>query len=717
MFSQTNINRLVIVALLWAAAIITIQARLVKLQVFSAKNFKQRAIGQQRKSKDIPARRGSIYDRNGKLLATDNYFFDIYADPQQLENLDEADSILCQVFYRPTGYYLSKILPCIHRRFVYLERTVDMQTAKKLKSCKLHGIYMTPLYSRSYPFGATASTVLGCVDQDRKGIAGLEVMYDSVLAGIPTQKLIFTDAHGQDYTLLCYSTGEPIPGDDLYLTIDIELQQVLESELKKAIEVNDAASACGILINPNTGEVLALASLPDFDPNEYVKYPLEMRKNRNVTDPYEPGSIFKLVTFAAALAENLITIQDTVDTKRGIIELCGREVSDVHAIGKVTAADVIIKSSNVGIVLIAQALEKVKFYEYIRKFGFGTLTNIDLSAESNGILRPPGKWWGTSMATLPMGYELSATPIQIACAYGAVANDGVLMRPYLVKEIQKFHGRVVCHRNPLKVRQVVPKWVADTLTYLFRCVVTEGTGTKANSDVIEIAGKTGTSHKSLVGELGYHENQYYSSFVGYAPYDEPYVVGLIVVDNPQAGFYYGGTVAAPVFKSVLEKAISAGIFPAPAAQKLYVHKRSNNDLVSIPNLVRTAPEQALQLLAMRNLDAKFYGSGDIIIDQSPEPGRGVEPGTVIILHLRQLPVEQRDTIVVPDVIGYSLRKAIEIMADSGVPFRVEGSGVVASQLPPPNSITDSNMVCVLLCKAKSESFDIKDENVVDTGSK
>ncbi len=693
---------------MWVTAIVIVEARLVGIQVLAAKKLKQRAINQQVKSKDIPARRGSIYDRNGRLLARDDIFYDIVADPQQLDSIDVIDSVLCQIFQKPSGSYLNKILPYIHRRFVYLERRVPTPIAQKVKAKKIKGIYFTPLYSRSYPYGSVASTIIGCVNNDGKGIAGVELMYDSLLTGIPTQKLIFTDGFGEDYPLLRYSTGEPIPGDDVYLTIDIELQGILETELNKALEKNKANSAAGILMNPHTGEILAMASLPNFDPNNYVKYPLEMRKNRNITDPYEPGSIFKLVTFAGALAESLISTTDTIDTHNGIVRICGRTVTDVHSKNKMLARDVIIHSSNVGITLIAQKFDKKTLYRYIKLFGFGTPTNIDLNAESPGILRPPSKWWGTSMATLPMGYEVSATPIQIVCAYGAVANDGILMRPYVVSKITKFNNEDVLDKKPLRVRKVIPRWVADTLTQIFREVVTHGTAVKANSDIIEIAGKTGTSHKTIVGEKGYQTDSYFASFAGFAPYDDPYVVGIIVIDDPKTLNHYGGQVAAPVLRSVLEKAISAGIFPSPSSQKLFVYHRDKNNLVSVPNLIRTNPAQAREILKMRNLDAKFYGVGNIVVQQSPEPGRAVEPKSIIVLHLHQLSVDTKDTIIVPDVKGMPLRKAVEILSEHNVPMRIQGRGIVVEQLPEPNTILDSNGVCILVCEPKGEFADAKE---------
>ncbi len=683
-------------------SIAAIQVKLVMIQVFSSSQMRQRAINQQLKSKDIPARRGSIYDRNGKLLATDNIFYEIVADPQQLESLDKVDSALCQVFNRPPGFYLNKICPYINRRFVYLERKVSPPLANRLKEKEIKGIYFTPIYSRSYPYGTVASTLIGCVDNQGKGVAGIELYYDSFLTGIPSQKLIFTDGFGENYPLLCYSTGEPIPGDDIYLTIDIELQNILETELRKTMVEHNAKSASGILMDPKTGEILAMASLPNFDPNEYYKYPSELRKNRNITDPYEPGSIFKLVTFAAALAESVVSCEDTIDTKRGTINICGRTVSDVHSLGKITAREVIIHSSNVGIVLIAQNLDKIKFYEYIRKFGFGTPTNVDFSAESPGILRPPNKWWGTTMATLPMGYELSATPIQIVSAFSAIANKGILMRPFIVSRINKFNGKEVLSRKPLRIRSVIPRWVVDTMSNLLRAVVTDGTAKSANSEIIKIAGKTGTSHKVKIGEKGYRSDAYYASFAGYAPYDEPFVAGIIVVDEPDAGFHYGGQVAAPTLKTVLEKSINSGIFPAPEANKLYVHHRNQQDLSIVPNLKRTTPTQARKILSARNLDAKFYGVGNVVIDQSPQPGRAVEPGTVVILHLHQIPVENKHTVIIPDVVGLTLRKAIEILSPLGIPVRVEGRGIVVEQIPAPQTISDSNLVSILMCKLKGE---------------
>ncbi len=703
--SSKNINRLVLIVILWIFAIVVVQARLVELQIFQAKQLRQRALRQQLKRETIPARRGSIYDRRGRLLATDNVFYDIVADPTQLcrfENLDEVDSILCSIFGRKPGYYLSRIMPYINRRFAYIEKKVTPPFANKVKQAHIKGIYFMPFYSRSYPYGTAASTIIGYVDAEGKGQAGIELYYDSLLAGKAGERQIFTDAYGRDYPLISYSISEPVPGDDIYLTIDIELQRILEAELKKALEIHKAKSAAGVLLDPRTGEVLAMASVPNFDPNNYSQYPLENISNKNIIAPYEPGSIFKLVTFAGALAESLISLDDTIDTDHGVLHIRGRVVTDVHSLGKVPAREVLVHSSNVGTVIIAQRFEPTTFYKYIKLFGFGSPTNIDLPSESPGLLRPPAKWWGTTMATLPIGYEISATPIQIACAYASIANRGILMRPYVVEKAVDFMGRVVYSRSPLKVRRTVPRWVVDSLTELFRQVVLRGTATEAKSEVIDIAGKTGTSHKARVGAKGYIPGAYYASFAGFAPVDKPFVAGLIVVNEPSAGYHYGGQVAAPVLKNVLEKAISAGIFPSPKSQKLFVHQRDDSGTVVVPYLINTTPEQARVLLKMRGLEAKFYGVGNVVADQSPQPGKPIEKNSVIVLHLRQLNADGADSLVVPDVLGMTVRESVAAMAKSGIMPKIEGRGVVVEQIPAPGSVVGSDAVCVLICKPKGE---------------
>lgn len=700
MLSDKNINRLVAMIVIWALAVIVVQARLLGLQLLSSKSFKKRACQQQRKPQDVPARRGTIYDRNGVVLAIDNLFYDIYGDPSQIDNPELVDSVLCQIFQRPKGYYSQKIADAYGRFFVYLEWRVDMAQAAEVRRHRLSGVAMTPIYNRFYPYGKIASTIIGCVGHDGEGLDGIEYLFNEELSGTPTQKIVFSDAFGKTYPLLCYSTGEPVPGCDLYLTIDIRLQQILQSELEKTIKENHADGAYSVFINPKTGEILAMASVPNYDPNEYSKYPLNLRRNRVITDPYEPGSIFKLVTMAAALSEHLVSLADTIDTKNGRAVICGRKVTDVHRMGKISTAEVIIHSSNIGIVKIAQMLDKKTLYEYIKRFGFGTITGIDLPGEADGILRTVSKWWGTSMATIPMGYEVSATPLQIVCAYGVVANHGKLMRPFAVKKCIRSDGEIKWQKNPMIVRQAIPKEVADTLNEMFRKVVTEGTGKMADSPFLALAGKTGTTHKQKTGERGYHEKKYFSSFVGYAPYEDPKIVGLVVVDNPRSGAYYGGTVAAPILRTVMEKATSSGILQLPTERTVTMENTPQKNKVYVPNLIRTTPEQAIRLLQSRGLAAKFYGIGDIVADQSPQHGRAIEPNSVVILYLKPILPKSGDSLKVPDVRGMTIRDAINKLASANVPFRVEGHGVVTEQSPPPNTMIDTNGVCIILCRPK-----------------
>ncbi len=743
MFGSKHINRIIIVAVAWILAFAAIQARLAQLKILRAGEYRTIAAKQHNKAKDVPARRGSIFDRKGRLLASDQYYYDIFADPTLIDSLEQTDSILCGIFSKPRGYYAAKLSQYQGKRFAYIEKKVDHPHGQILATKKLRGIFLSPFYSRIYPYGNCASTILGTVDLDGKGIAGIERSYDSLLSGIPAQKIIFCDAFGQDYPLQTYSSGEAVPGNDVYLTIDIELQQILENELRAALENYAAQSCCGILIDPVTGEILAMASLPDFDPNKYSQYQLSALKNRNISDPYEPGSIFKLVTFAAVIAESAADLEDSVDTHGGQMSICGRIVKDVHSAGRTSGEEMLIESSNVGTVLLAQNLTKTQLYNYICKFGFGTATNIDLPSESYGILRKPENWWGTSMATLPMGYEISVTPLQVACAYSSIANDGNLMRPFLVSRAMSVEGDVVFVKNPITIRKVVPQFVSEKLTELLRRVVTDGTGKTAKSELIQIAGKTGTSHKSILGEKGYHASSYYASFAGFAPYDDPYVAGMIVVDEPKGGVYFGGSVSAPIFKTILEKAVCAGIFPAPASKRLYVYESEQNELISVPELVETTPVQAREILHLRGLEPKFVGKGNTIISQVPNPGEKVKPNEKICLTLGETPtdnanyiqmmtapqptiakictvqidstlspntsfiidtsfVEEQQPVLkmgkkMPQLCGLPLRKAIEVLSSAKIVFSVRGHGFVEKQHPVADSILCAGETCIIEC--------------------
>ncbi len=617
--------------------------------------------------------------------------------------IHEIDSVLCKTFHKEYGYYRRKILESPVKFDLCLEGKVDADIGSRLSENAVLGMRIVPIYERCYPFGKLASTIIGCVGAEGRGLEGIELQYNDILAGEPSQKFVFTDGSGKQYLMLCDTENEPRPGNDIYLTIDIRIQEMLECELENAMELYNANSACGVFLDHRTGEILAIGSIPNYDPNEQSKYTPERRRNRAITDPYEPGSIFKLVTMAMALEEGIISTTDTFDCENGEYSVCGRILKDVHGIGKVPASEIIVQSSNIGIVKIAQLAEKQVLYDYIKRFGFGSISGIDFPGECSGSLKSPENWWLTTLATIPMGYEISATPLQIACAFGAIANDGIYMRPYIAYKCENQYREMRLLHEPVAVRRVVSKEVADTLKSLLQSVVVRGTAQQARSSLIDFAGKTGTSRKQKTGTRGYFSESYYSSFGGFAPCDKPLISGMILIDDPR-GKYYGGSVAAPVFARVMEKVFSANILNHPYGTKFRpIATASSPENVVVPDICGSTPEQAKEILHARKISVEFEGEGSLIVNQSPEPGRIVEQGDVVIAYLQDYPKTNSDSIiVVPDVVNMPLRDAIVRLSRAGINFRIEGSGIVVAQSPRKDCAISREDVCVLLCKAKGK---------------
>lgn len=700
MNSGINSNRVVLIVIAWAIAILVIQGRLFAIQVVSSHKYRQLAQKQHRGKVILPAKRGTIYDRNGVILACDCPHYDFYAEPVILNDTTRQaiDSIFCEIFSRPKGTYLKKMSSGA-KWFSYLEQNVDFATAEKILPIKIPGLRFIPTYKRIYPYKQTGASVLGCVSVDNRGIEGIELYYDSLLSGESGEDIRFFDARGNDYSIFTYSHKEPVQGNDIFLTIDIRLQAILEAELRNCVEKNNATSACGVFLDPHTGEILALSSYPNIDPNNPAEFPAEYRRNRVITDLYEPGSIFKIVTISAALDQHIKTTSDTVFCENGKYSLFGKPILDVHPMGKATVTDVIVQSSNIGTVKIATDVGGDNIYEYARRFGFGTPTGVDLPGERAGVLRPPSRWSKLTMRTLPMGYEVSATALQIACAYNAIANDGVLMKPYIVSKVQSGEETIKLN-TPVPVRRVVSSLTADTLKYIFRRVVLDGTGQSANSKIVELGGKTGTARKHSENSDGYVDNAYRASFATLIPWDKPVIAGIIVVDEPKAGIYYGGSVAAPVAKAIAENSILHGIFNISQEYVVAGEKEGDTNFVRVPNLINSTKQLAELICSERGLNLNVSGTGRQISFQEPSPFSFVRKKTEIRAVLDSVICGDSDSSVVPHLVGTTVRTAIKSLSMCGLTPKIVGSGTVVEQFPPPGTILALGETCELRCKSR-----------------
>jgi cell division protein FtsI/penicillin-binding protein 2 len=509
------------------------------LQGVKAQTLGTLAASQHRETVTLPARRGTIFDRTGVQLALGEQATTVFADPLQIHN----PRALATAAARDLGLDPEQLYPLVADRshgFVYVQRKADPAAAAKLAKRGLAGLGFYPEERRLYPQHTIASQVLGYAGVDDRGLAGLELGLDRPLAGRAGSETIVKDPLGHAIDTISSSAARD--GQDVYLTLDHTIQSNAETVLRATVARWHAKSATAIVLDPKTGAILAMAGAPGFDANYYPRVPRALQRNRAVTDTYEPGSTFKLVTVAAALSEGLVT-PSTAFTLPYSIHVADRIIHDAESRGTetMTVAKILSKSSNVGAITLAELLRKRRLSSWISRFGFGKKTRIDFPGESSGIVLPPDRWSGSTIGNVPIGQGIAVTPVQMASAYAAIANGGVWMRPHLV-------ARIGNERSTPARRRIVSPRIAGELVSMLRNVVLEGTGTLAAIPGYHVAGKTGTASKPDA-HGGYSDSRYVASFVGFVPATAPRVVVLVTVDEPK-GAIWGGVVAAPAFQQI-----------------------------------------------------------------------------------------------------------------------------------------------------------------------
>ena len=543
-------GRLVSLFAILVLAFGAVGVRIVVLQVRDADTFLALARDQRLRSISLPAIRGSILDRDGHELALSRPARAVFADPRFVDAPAATARALAPLLDLKAGEIERALAE--DSAFVYLARRVDVNVARQIENLNLPGIGFLEESKRYYPGGELAAQLLGFVGVDEVGLAGLEAQYDDLLSGTPGSLRIEQDPAGNPIPHGEALHRPPVAGQDLVLTIDRDLQFQAQRALAKAVKTNGARGGTVVVMDPSTGEILVMATYPTFDANAFHAMPLEMTKARAVTDIYEPGSVNKVITAAAALEERAIDPWDVL-TVPDRYQVADHVFSDAHphpTMG-MTLTDVIAQSSNVGTIMVAERLGPSLLDEYLRRFGFGSTTGIGFPGEESGILMPAEDWWGTSMGTIPIGQGIAVTPLQMASVYATIANDGVRVEPTLVKGTIDGQGRF--HDAPPgdEVR-VVSKETARQVTGMLAQSVAEGTGTEAQIPGYWVAGKTGTARKPLEGALGY-SNEHVASFIGMLPASDPGLVVAAMLDEPAT--VYGGIAAAPLFREVAESCI------------------------------------------------------------------------------------------------------------------------------------------------------------------
>lgn len=526
-------------------------ARLFYLQVLQSRRFSEMASGQHNAVMKIEPRRGTIFDRYMEPLAINLDVPSVYADPRSIKDKDHAADILSKVLDLEHEKVKGKIER--DKAFVWIKRKIDHSKAKELESYGLEGVYIISESKRSYSNDNMAAHVIGFAGMDNEGLEGLELRLNDRLKGKPGWRHLVRDAKRRVVLFNEETSVPPRNGNNVILTIDSVIQYIAEEELRKMALKHNASAATVIVMDPYTGEILAMANYPDYDLNLFSQVPRDNMKNDAISSVYEPGSVFKIVTASAALNEGVAGLEDRYDCENGEYRVGGRVLHDYHPYGELTFRDIISKSSNIGTVKVAQKLGEEKLYEYIKCFGLGERSGIDLSGEVPGISRPPEIWSKSDITTIPIGQGIAVTPIQLACAISVIANGGELVTPYVVDRITTWEGKTYSRAQHSPRRRVIEADTCEDMKDALGKVITEGTGRSARSRDYNMCGKTGTA-QMVSPSGGYYPDKYYATFIGFAPMEHP-VVSIVVIAKDPHPAHFGGTVAGPVFKKIAERTL------------------------------------------------------------------------------------------------------------------------------------------------------------------
>lgn len=536
-------------------AFLALAVHLSRIQLLDHVKYRTLARGQQNKKIELPARRGSIVDRNGLTLAESLQVSSVYADPAEIEDVRTAAYQISKVL-RLNSSKLAKLLRK-DKRFVWIKRKITDDELIEITKLALKGVYAKHEYQRFYPNGSLGSHVLGFTNIDEKGIEGIELSFDDELSGEPGYKLINRDALQRQIITPDAEIRLPQHGNHVQLTIDANIQRLTEEELEIACEKWNPLSATAVVMDPMTGEVLAMANVPTYDPNHFRKYSPSARRNLAITDSYEPGSLMKPLVISGAFEHGEAKPDEIIFCEHGKAVIEGRRLSDTHPHGNLTISDIIAQSSNIGMAKVGMRMGNEKMYRYLKQFNFGEKTGIELPGEINGVFHPLKQWSKKySLISVSIGHEIAVTPLQFITAFCCLPNGGQWIRPKVVKATISNDNKTKEYYRPSQAAErVISSQVARTIMNpILMRVVTDGTGDKANLLEYDVAGKTGTSQK-IQSSGGYAHNKHVGSFIAYAPAERPRICVLVMINEPQKGAYYGGTVAAPVVREIILRSL------------------------------------------------------------------------------------------------------------------------------------------------------------------
>jgi cell division protein FtsI (penicillin-binding protein 3) len=696
------------ILLLWC---LVICARLVYLQIFCYGRFEQRAQHQQQRTEEVSARRGIIYDRQGRELAMSINVDSVFAVPTAMPKPATTIALVARITKQDPHELLARCEAA--KTFCWLARKPDPEISARIRALNLRGVYFEKEPKRYYPKNELAAQVLGYVGMDDTGLSGIEREYEDRLHGRTGKMLISVDARKKWFASV---EREPLAGENVVLTLDEKIQYIAERELEKAIAETHAESGTVIVENPHTGEILALANRPTFNPNLEREITLQRLKNHAVSDVYEPGSTFKLVTISAALNENLTSPTERFDCQMGSIVVFGRRIHDWHPFGVMPVSDILVHSSDVGAIKIALRLGEERMYKYVRAFGFGQATGIELPGETRGLSKPVQRWSKVSIGAIAMGQEIGISPLQLAAMLSSFANDGILVAPRIViKEPRLPNAQESVAFHPVEERRAISTTTAALMRQMMQGVVLRGTGKKAMLEGYSSAGKTGTAQKVDPATHTYSRTKYIASFAGFAPVNNPAIVCVVILDSPVGG-HHGGEVAAPVFHRIAQQVLEYLHTPndvdlSSAHQELLARNQTSDKdleegspdhLGETMDLAEVSPAESVRelssdkpaanvlqqtALVARSSVASKAGPGrsqsSQAVQSPPLDGSGSAPSSSSGSASNQTVVVdiEQGGIVVPSFLGKSVRAAIELAEGAGLELDVLGSGLGEEQSP------------------------------------
>ncbi|HEV2299494.1 MAG TPA: penicillin-binding transpeptidase domain-containing protein [Candidatus Acidoferrales bacterium] len=637
-------------AVVWTGAVL---ARLTFLQLFSYQEYLTRANRQQERIIEISPMRGVIYDRNGRELAMSIPVDSCFADPDEISDPEMVARLLSRILNKPEEEIEEHLKSS--RSFAWIARKITPEQRARIEALNLRGIYFQKENKRFYPQHSLAASVLGYVDVDERGLGGVEYSLDKQIRGQPSRMLVMADARSRWFDR---SENAADKGDSVVLTIDQTIQFIAEKALAAGIARTHARGGSVVVQDPNTGELLAVADWPTFDPNDARNYRPEDRVERAVADAYEPGSIFKTILLSAAIEEGIARPSELVDCQMGSIIVAGRLIHDHKPFGLLTVEQILAHSSDVGAIKVALRLGAPKYYDYIRAFGFGQLTGIKLPGENRGLVRPLDEWTATSVGYIAIGQEISVTPVQMISAESAVANGGILRSPQIIRKVQR--GSVVEMQGEPEPRRVISERTAATMREMMEQVILQGTGKGfAQPEGYTAAGKTGTAQKIDPATGRYSRTAYEDSFIGFAPLNNPVVTILVNLDSPEGG-QEGGPTAGPVFRDVAEQALAYLNVP--------------HDMPETPKLEMAALRKRGLALPEQAWAAKRRNPHRLNDPSAQMPGATVPEASTVA-------IAEGQAVTVPKLVGQTVRGVTEMCSHLGLMPILIGDGIATDQIP------------------------------------